>query len=196
MLCAMRGILGGTFDPPHIGHLAAAETAYRQLDLDVVSFLPAGMPWQKLGSPVSEVTDRWSMLGLALAGTAYFEADDREVRRRGPTFTADTLETFPRDDEVVLILGADAALGTPTWERAADVIERVVIAVVPRSGVERAEVAAAVGAPIVWLEMPMLDVSGTMLRAMVRSGRSIRFLVPDAVWAYVNDRDLYRSPGA
>lgn len=196
MLSEMRGILGGTFDPPHVGHLAAAETAYRQLDLDVVSFLPAGMPWQKSGSGVSAAADRWAMVGLAADGVDYFDADDRELRRDGPTYTADTLETFPSDEEILLVLGADAALGIPTWERAEEVIERAAIAVVPRSGAERREVVTAVGAPIVWLDMPLLDVSGRLLRRRVRSGKSIRFLVPDAVWAYVCDREMYAPTDA
>ena len=191
MLPEMRGILGGTFDPPHLGHLAAAETAFRQLDIDVVTFIPVGMPWQKPRSEVSAAADRWSMVGLAVEGIEYFDADDREVRRDGPTYTADTLETFPADEELLLVLGADAALRIPTWERAEEVIERATIAVVPRTGVRRRDVAASVGAPIVWLDMPVLDISGTMLRRRVRSGTSIRFLVPDAVWAYVCNREMY-----
>jgi len=189
----MRGILGGTFDPPHLGHLAAAETAYRQLDLTDVTFLPAGSPWQKAGSGVASPSARWEMTRLATTGVDYFSADDREIRRDGPTYTADTLETFERGEEIVLVLGADAALGIPTWERFEEVLARAAIAVAPRSGVDSGEVTAAVGSDLLWLDMPSIEVSGTALRERVRSGRSIRFLVPDPVWRYVADHDLYRQ---
>lgn len=188
----MRGILGGTFDPPHLGHLAAAETAYRQLGLTEVTFLPAGSPWQKAGSGVAPTSARWEMTRLAIAGIDYFSADDREIGRDGPTYTADTLRTFGGDEEILLVLGADAALGIRTWKRFEEVLDRAAIAVAPRPGVDPAEVAATVGPDALWLDMPAIDVSGTALRERVRSGRSIRFLVPDPVWEYVSVHNLYR----
>jgi len=96
-----RGILGGTFDPPHLAHLVAGEAAYRELGLDVVTFLPAGRPWQKADLGVSPAADRWEMTRRAVAGVSYFAADDREVRRDGWTYTADTLATFPESEELV-----------------------------------------------------------------------------------------------
>lgn len=185
-----RGILGGTFDPPHIAHLVAGEAAFRESALDVVTFLPAGAPWQKVGIGVTASEHRWEMTRLAIAGVAYFEADDREVRRDGWTYTADTLSTFPDDEELVLILGSDAAAGVRTWRRWEEVLERVSVAVMPRPGVDPGEVAAAVG-PHHRLATPLLDVSGTSLRAGRRAGSSIRFLVPDAVCAYVEEHGLY-----
>ena len=95
-----RGILGGTFDPPHLAHLVAGEAAWRQLGLEVVTFIPAGAPWQKQGRQVTEAAHRWEMTRLAVAGVDYFEADDREILRRGPTYTVDTLAQFPDDDLV------------------------------------------------------------------------------------------------
>jgi len=190
ILPPMRGLLGGTFDPPHVAHLVAAEAAYRRLGLERVTFLPAGAPWQKAGRTVSSAEDRWAMTTLAIDGVDYFDADDREVRRPGWTFTVDTLESL--DEPVVLILGADAARGLPTWHRAAEIRRRATIAVVPRPGIDRSEVEDAVGGEIVWLDMPPLAVSGTGLRAMVAGGKSIRFLVPDGVWRYVMDHGLYR----
>ena len=95
MLAKVRsGLLGGTFDPPHIAHLLAGEVAYRQLGLDRVIFIPAGSPWQKAGRRVSSASHRWVMSHLAVEGVDYFEADDREVHRDGWTYTADTLDTF------------------------------------------------------------------------------------------------------
>jgi nicotinate-nucleotide adenylyltransferase len=185
-----RGILGGTFDPPHLAHLVAAEAAYRDLALDVVSFVPAGAPWQKAGRPVTAATHRWEMSLLAIEGIDYLAADDREVRRDGWTYTIDTLESFPDRDDLVLILGADAAAGLPTWHRAADVLDRAEVAVLPRPGVEREAVEQSVGR-VRWLDTPLLPLSGTLLRSMRREGRSIRFLVREAVYAYIDEHGLY-----
>jgi nicotinate-nucleotide adenylyltransferase len=187
-----RGILGGTFDPPHLAHLFAGEAAYRELGLDVVTFVPAGAPWQKVARQVSPAAHRWRMTVLAIGGVDYFEADDREVARDGWTYTIDTLDGFPAAEELVLVVGADAALGIPTWDRFRDVLDRVTVGVMPRPGVDRGAVDDALGdAAHAWLDAPTLDLSGTMLRARARAGRSLRFLVPDPVWAYVDEHALY-----
>jgi nicotinate-nucleotide adenylyltransferase len=187
-----RGILGGTFDPPHLAHLFAGEAAYRDLGLDVVTFLPAGAPWQKAGRNVTSAEDRWQMTVLAVEGIPYFEADDREVLRDGWTYTVDTLHSFPEAEDLYLILGADAARGIPSWNRAEDILRRATIAVVPRPGVERAEVDEALGGgDIVWLDTPDVGLSGTMLRRQAESGRSIRFLVRDSVWRYIEQNGIY-----
>ncbi len=128
-----RGLLGGTFDPPHIVHLLAGELAARQLGLDVVTFLPAGDPWQKGDREITGSGHRWEMVSRSVAGVEYFEADDREIRRQGPTYTIDTLEEFG-GDELFLILGSDAAAAIPTWHRAQEVLDRVSLAVLPRPG--------------------------------------------------------------
>lgn len=189
----MRAIFGGTFDPPHFAHLAAGETAHDQLGVDTVTFIPAGRPWQKAGTDVSEAHHRLRMTDLAVEGIEYFTVDDREVHRDGWTVTIDTVESFD-EDRVVFIVGADAARGIPTWHRANELLDRVQIAVVPRPGIKRADVENAVQREIAWLDMPPIDLSGTMLRRHVSDGRSIRFLVPDPVLAYVADHDLYRKP--
>lgn len=191
MLSAVRrGILGGTFDPPHLAHLVAGETARRELDLDVVTYLPAGRPWQKAWREVSDPRHRWEMTRLAVAGVPYFVADDREVIRDGWTYTADTLATFPEGEDLVLILGADAAAGLLTWRSPEMVLQRARLAVMDRPGVERAAVEAAVGEPV-WLQTPLLGISGTLLRARRRAGLSLRFLVPGAVLDYIESAGLY-----
>ena len=187
-----RGILGGTFDPPHLAHLFAGEAAYRDLDLDVVTFIPAGAPWQKAGQYVTGADDRWQMVQLAVAAADYFEADDREVRRDGWTYTADTLESFEPDEEITLVLGADAARGIVSWQRSVDVLSRVRVAVMPRPRVERSEVDWVLrGRNYVWLDTPELVLSGTILRERAATGRSLRFLVPDVVWEYIQEHGLY-----
>lgn len=190
ILASMRAIMGGTFDPPHMAHLVAAECAHYQLGVDVVTWIPAGSPWQKASKGVTEARHRWEMTRLAVDGVDYFEADDREVRREGWTYTIETLESYG-DEDIILILGADAAAGLGTWHHGADVVKRARIAVAPRPGVDRSVVERAVDTEFTWLDMPLLDISGTLVRERVRAGDSVRFLVRDAVWRYVVDNDLY-----
>lgn len=193
ILAPMRAILGGTFDPPHIAHLVAGEAARDQLGVDTVTYIPTGSPWQKLGTGVSEARHRLRMTELATDGVDYFSVDEREVHRDGWTYTIETVESFEGED-IILIVGADSARGLPTWNRAAELLERVRIAVVPRPGVDRGEVDRVFDGDVKWLDMPDLDVSGTMLRRRVADGVSIRFLVPGPVHAYVNEHHLYIEP--
>lgn len=186
-----RGILGGTFDPPHVAHLIAGEVAYRDLHLDVVTFVPAGAPWQKADRKVSDGEHRWQMTCLAVQGVDYFEADEREVRRDGWTYTADTLAEFDPEDELVLILGADAARGIQTWQRWEYVLSRAHVAVAPRPGVDRAEVESAIPVSFTWLDMPLLLLSGTTIRGRVEANKTVRFMVADPVWGYLEDHDVY-----
>ncbi len=186
-----RGLLGGTFDPPHLAHLVAGEVAYRDLGLDVVTFLPAGHPWQKADTSVTSPEDRWEMTRLAVEGVPYFEADDREVRRQGWTYTVDTLAEFPADEDIFLILGSDAARGITTWHRWEEVLDRATVAVAPRPGTTYEAVREGIPLEFVWLDMPTLDVSGTMLRERAAKGRSIRFMVCENVWQYIVDEGLY-----
>lgn len=193
MLAPVRsGLLGGTFDPPHIAHLLAGEGAYRQLALDRVIFIPAGLPWQKADRVVSSAQHRWTMTKLATDPIEYFVADDREVHRDGWTYTIDTLDTLDLAEEIVLILGADAARGLPTWERSTDVLARVDLAVVPRPGVAPDEVEQAVG-KAQWLDVPALPISGTLIRQRTAAGLSARFMVSEDVYAYIEEHGLYRK---
>lgn len=184
-----RGLLGGTFDPFHAAHLIAGEVAYRQLELDVVTFVPAGAPWQKTDRTVTDRQHRWEMTVLALEGIEYFEANDCEINRDGWSYTIDTLAAFP-SDEIFLILGADAAAGLNSWKAAEQVLQRVTLAVVPRPGTGRSEVEAAVG-PIELLDMPLLDISGTELRRRWDTQRPVRFMVPEPVYQYALRHRLY-----
>lgn len=190
-----RVLLGGTFDPPHIAHLVAGEVAYRQLDADRVTFLPAGSPWQKAGRRVTPGADRLEMTRLATDPIDYFEADGREVEREGWTYTIDTLESFDPTDELVLVLGADAAAGLRSWNRWSDVVERATIAVLPRPGTDQMPVEAAAPS-LVWLDMPKLEVSGTEIRRRAAQGLSVRFLVADPVWRYIEGQGLYLGAAA
>lgn len=186
------GILGGTFDPPHLGHLVLAEHAHRKLDLEKVALIPAGSPWQKSEAPVASAEHRLDMVRAAagLDGLDYVEVDDREVRRPGPTYTIDTL-LERGDPNPCLIMGADVALGLPTWHRAEEVMELARIAVAPRSGVDGEEVDAALGGRAEWLDIPHLPLSASKIRAQSLRGESIEFLVPVPVWHYIAMNGLY-----
>ena len=177
-----------------MAHLFAGEVAYRDLDLDIVTFLPAGMPWQKADRSISTAGHRWEMTRLAVDDVSYFEADDREVLREGWTYTVDTLAEFG-DDDLVLILGADAAARIPTWRRPDEVLKLATVAVVPRPGTTESAVVEALPGGFHWLGGPELDISGTMLRSRLAEGRSVRFLVPDAVAAYIDEHGLYAPEG-
>jgi len=194
MLANVRtGILGGTFDPIHIAHLHAGETALHGAVLDRVLFMPAGEPWQKEGRALSPAAQRLEMTRLAIEGVDGFEIDEREIRRDGPTYTIDTLNSFPREEDLFLILGADAAVGLHTWHRWEEVVDRAGILVVPRPGTVPAGVSESVPAAM-FLDMAALDVSATTIRAMAAAGRPYRFLVPARVHAYIETNGLYTQP--
>lgn len=190
----MYGILGGTFDPPHIAHLAAAHAAFEQMDLDHVRLLPARDPWQKFDRVVTSSTHRWAMSVLAAAEAPFLVADDTEMLRSGPTYTIDTLEALEGDP--VLILGSDSATRIPSWHRAEEVLAMAKIAVVRRPTVSFEAVTAAIGSSYVALNMPTLDLSATQIRDHIRTGLSPGFLVPDSVRFYIEANGLYRGDGS
>jgi len=194
MLWPVYGILGGTFDPPHVAHLAAAHTAYEQLNLDHVRLMTAGDPWQKSDRVVANAQHRWSMTQLAAAEASYLLPDDTEVVRSGPTYTIDTLDGLGPD--AVLILGTDSAVTIPSWHRSEELLERVAIAVVKRPTVSFDEVSAAIGGVFEALDMPTLDLSASQIRGHIARGRSPRFLVPDSVLTYIESNRLYRDDKA
>jgi nicotinate-nucleotide adenylyltransferase len=196
MLAAVRtGILGGTFDPIHIAHLHAGETALHGASLDRVLFMPAGEPWQKGDRALTPASHRLEMTRLAIEGVDGFEVDEREIHRDGPTYTIDTLLSFAPDERLFLVLGADAAVGLPTWHRREAILQRAGILVVPRPGTDLSLVAGSVPTAVM-LDMAALDVSSTMVRAMAAEGRPYRFLVPAEVHTYIETTGLYTQSGA
>lgn len=180
------GILGGTFDPIHVAHLHTAECALHQLGLDRILIVPAGDPWQKSGRWVTKGVHRLEMCRLAVAGAEGIEVDEREVRRDGPTYTVDTLATFPHDEELFLVLGSDSAAGLESWHRWEDVVERATMVIAPRMGVSQPAVDGAVH-----IDMGLLAISGTDIRDRVLTGRPYRYLVTEPVYAYIRANALY-----
>jgi nicotinate-nucleotide adenylyltransferase len=196
------GILGGTFDPVHRGHLLLAAAARDELELDKVLFLPAGQPWRKADRPITSAEHRLAMLRLALQGEETFEIALLELEREGPSYAADTLEALRRDrpnDELFFVLGEDALVDLPNWARPGRILELVVLVVVRRAGVERRAVEeAARRLPellehAVWLKMQVVDVSGTDIRDRVRRGVPIGDLMPPAQEKYIREHGLYRA---
>lgn len=187
------GVFGGTFDPPHVGHLVTAVRMAERLDLDVVLLVVANVPWQKSGSRrISSAADRLDMVRAAIVGEQHLEACDVEIRRGGDTYTVDTLHAMRSvrpDDELVLILGSDAVNGLETWERWTELPGLCRIAVAERPGSVLAVPDGLVVEPV---PVPRLDISSTELRQRVADGCSIRFLVPDGAVSIIEGRRLYR----
>jgi nicotinate-nucleotide adenylyltransferase len=186
------GVFGGTFDPPHIAHLLVAMDARDALGLDEVLLVVAGEPWQKSGlRSISPAEVRLEMTRLAVEGVDRLSACDLEVRRGGSSYTVDTLRELHDarpGAELLLILGADAAAGLHTWDRAEGLAGLCSIVVADRPGtIEPVPEGFEVGR----LEVPRLDLSSTELRDRVATGRSVRFLVPDAVRSFIESRGLY-----
>lgn len=196
------GILGGTFNPPHLGHLVCAQEAYLQLHLDRVMLIPASIPPHKPVEDEPGANHRLELCRLAFErDESRFAVSDLEIRREGTSYTVDTLEELHSrapDNELYLIVGADIAAGLPKWRDPERVLSLAALAVAERPGTERAAVEEALAEVrgserARFFDMPEIAVSSTMLRSRVRDGLPIRYLTPDAVSGYVARHNLYRD---
>jgi nicotinate-nucleotide adenylyltransferase len=204
-LTGPTGILGGTFDPIHFGHLAIGETVREALELDRVLFVPAAIPPHKPDRPIAPAHDRLAMVELAITGNPAFAASTIELDRAGPSFSVDTVEALAAatrgaglEPDLWFILSVEAVRGLPDWREPERLLARCRLAVVPRAG----EPALSDG----WVERhfpqeadrfrlldgPAIRVSASDVRRRAATGHSVRYLVPDAVAAYIGDHDLYR----
>lgn len=193
------GLFGGTFDPPHLGHLALAEWARERLRLDGVVFVPAGDPPHKRGRVVTRAATRLAMTELAIAGREGFALSRVEIDREGPSYTVDTLRAL-RDahpgSRWWLLIGEDSLAELSTWKDPEAIVRLATPAVAIRPGSRVGHprrAPRAFGRPVVWLDNPPIDVSSSAVRARARRGASIRFLVPDAVERFVVASRLYRG---
>jgi nicotinate-nucleotide adenylyltransferase len=187
------GVLGGTFDPVHIGHVVTALEVRHQLGLDRVLLVVANEPWQKDGSVFAGPADRMALVEAAVEGIDGLVADDTEIRRGGPSYMADTLADLRRrlpGDELFLVVGCDAAAGLETWERPDEVRASATLVVVDREGVD-AGLCVPAGWPHRRVQVPRLDIASRDLRVRLSEGRPIDGLVPAKVMQLIRGRGLY-----
>ncbi len=201
------GIMGGTFDPIHYGHLVAAEAAFDQLSMDVVVFMPAGSPAFKQGKRVSTGDDRFAMTRGATADNPHFSTSRFEIDRQGVTYTAETLRLlrshYPENVEFYFITGADAIAEVISWHDAATIAELAHLVGATRPGYDLSVAQAAFAScdypfDVTYLEVPALAISSSYLRNRVQQGRSLRYLTPDSVVGYIKEHGLYagsQTPG-
>ena len=199
------GVLGGTFDPPHLGHLILAQEALQALGLSRVLFVPAGEPWRKAGRELSPRDHRLAMVRLAVEGNPGLAVSTTEVDRPGPSYTAETLaelrEQFDSETELFFIMGADSLADFPRWHQPLRILELARLAVAERAplgdeGFDEgipAEPAETQRQRVVWLPMPLIAISASAVRERVRQGLSIRYWVPEAVEEYIRSHCLYAS---
>lgn len=187
------GILGGSFDPIHVAHLALGRAARGVLALDEVRFVPAGAPWQRSGL-VASPAQRLAMARLAVEGEPDFVVDAREIERPGPTYTVDTLESLHRELPGAgfwLILGGDQLANFGTWRAAARILQLCTLAVAERPGAPIYPPEALAGVAIERIPMPVMDVSGTAIRARLARGEDVAGLLPQKVLDYIRRAGLY-----
>jgi nicotinate-nucleotide adenylyltransferase len=197
------GILGGTFDPIHLGHLIIAEEAMSSLGLDRVLFVPAGDPWMKADTTITPRQHRLAMVLAAVGDNPKFKVSPSELERFGPSYTVETLEEFQEDyglqTELYFIIGADALKGFGRWNQPERVLELCTLAVVGRPAQEELDLSSLEATlPGIRKRIAMVDdvaigVSATDIRGRVAEGRSIRYLVPPTVEAYIQEHGLYKE---
>jgi nicotinate-nucleotide adenylyltransferase len=195
------GILGGTFDPVHRGHLAIAGEVRNKLSLDTVLFMPAGQPWMKAGEDVTPAQHRVEMVWLAISGEPGFELSTLEIQRQGPTYTVDTLvelkDRLGEGVELFFIVGVGSLQELPLWHEPARLISLCTLVVVPRPGYSSPDVNAlearipGLSRRLVLLDGPNIDISATAIRERIAQGLSIADLVTDSVAQYIEEHKLY-----
>ena len=195
------GILGGTFNPPHLGHLVCAQEAYIQLNLDCVMLIPAHIPPHKAVEDEPGAEHRLELCRVAVEGDDRIEVSDFEAVRSGPSYTVDTLQALHSrapHNELFLIVGGDIAAGLPEWHEPERVLSLATLAVAARRGTSRSSIEEALrtlrgGDRARFFEMPTIGLSSTMIRDRVSAGQPIKYLVPDPVAAYIDRERLYRG---
>jgi nicotinate-nucleotide adenylyltransferase len=195
------GILGGAFNPPHIGHLVCAQEALVQLELERVMFMPVGVPPHREIDLDPGAETRLEMVELAVADDERFESSRIELDREGPSYTADTLEHLAKEspkDELFLILGGDQAAALASWHEPERVLERATVTVFERVSWGRNAIMIKIGRlpgaeRVRYLDMPLIQVSSSAIRRRVREALPIRYLLPDKVADYISSHDLYSA---
>jgi nicotinate-nucleotide adenylyltransferase len=195
------GVLGGTFDPIHLGHLVVAEEVKARLDLAEILFVPAGQPWLKMSSPILAAEHRVQMVRLALGGKPYFKLSTMEIERAGPSYSIDTLAELKgrlgAEDKLFFILGWDNLAQLPQWREPARLVELCRLVAVPRVGYPAPDLGAleaiipGLSEAIILLDAPHIDITASAIRDRVARGLSIHHLVPEPVERYIREHGLY-----
>ena len=194
------GILGGTFDPIHMGHLRMAEHVFQRMELEQIIFIPAYVPPHKLGQDFAPAADRYAMTELAVADNPHFIVSDMEIKRTGVSYTIDTIRELHRqyaDKELHFIIGADSVAQLHTWHNIEEMLEMTTFVAVWRPGYEGAmeELVCHLGQRarerVLLLDTPVYDISSTEIRTRIREGRSLAGLVPGSVEKYIFEHGLY-----
>lgn len=199
---ARIGVLGGTFDPVHLGHLILAEEARDQLDLSAVYFVPAGDPPHKQGRRLAPAEDRLRMIEIAVAGNDAFRASRADVDRPGPHYTLDMVQVvqaqLPRCSELYFLMGYDSLAEFPTWHRARELLAACHLVALTRHDVPLdwnylESHLPGIRERVTLLDMPELEIASHQIQARIRARRTIRYLVPDGVCIYIADHHLYAA---
>jgi len=195
------GLLGGTFDPIHNGHLMVAEEVRVRLNLAEILFLPTGQPWLKANSPVLSAEHRTRMIRLAIGDKPYFKLSTVEIERDGPTYTVDTVAELQGQlgagDELFFILGWDSLAGLPEWKEPSRLVRMCRLVAVPRPGYPYPDLEAletfipGLSQRVIVLDEPEIDVSASAIRDRIARGLSIRHLIPEPVERYIQEYRLY-----
>ena len=192
------GIFGGTFDPIHNGHLIIAQTAVNELALTRILFVPAGAPPHKLKNKILDAELRYQLVEKAITGNERFAVSRIEIDRKGPSFTADTVQTLASSAEYAgakwfLILGADNLLHFSSWHQPERILRYCKLAVYPRYEADLAQVDASLLQQVVLFDTPRMEISSSYIRDLVRQKKSIRYLVPDVVEKMIQEWKLYQQ---
>ena len=196
--CGALGVLGGTFDPIHLGHLILGEQVREQLGLDRVLFVPSARPPHKLGDRIADAEHRLAMVELAVTSNPHFAVSRRELDRVGPSYTITTIKELRSQGhgQVYFVLGADAVLDLRSWREPDELLRACQVVAAARPGFDLSRISRALGAErasrVRVLDIPQIEISSTDLRQRVAAGRSLRYLVPDAVGDYIAEKGLYR----
>jgi nicotinate-nucleotide adenylyltransferase len=199
---ARVGLLGGTFNPPHLAHLVCAQEALLQLGLDRVLLVPVGVAPHKAVEADPGVEHRVALCEAAVAGDDRLGVSRADADRDGPSYTVDLLRALSGEDELVFIVGGDMAHSLPAWRDPDGVLALARIAVAEREGVRRADISerlaglAGAAERVCFFDMPRIDISSSLIRRRAAAGLPVRYLVPDAVAAYIEREGLYRHAPA
>ncbi len=195
------GVLGGTFDPIHLGHLVVAEEVRARLDLAEILFVPAGQPWLKVNSPILAAEHRVQMVRLALGGKPYFKLSTMEIERAGPSYTIDTLAELKgqlgAEDKLFFILGWDNLAQLPQWQEPWRLVKLCRLVAVPRVGYPVPDldsleaIIPGLSQATTLFDTPRIDITASVIRNRVAQGLSIRHLVPEPVEKYIREHGLY-----